>query len=119
MDKTKAMAYVRDLMDYAKGETPYFLDEADTGDLENLVAVLESITGPHCVALVQPWEGDEAVAVNGVIVHRFPDDGPFPQTASSLAEALAKALGIQVEEMDLAGHVEDWDEVAAVLVGDD
>jgi hypothetical protein len=118
MDKTKAMVYVRGLMEYAQREIPYVLDEADRADLENLLAVLESIAGPHCVALVRPWEGDEAVAVNGAIVHRFPDDGPFPQTASSLAKTLAKALGTQVEEIDLVGHVEDWDQVVAVLVGD-
>jgi hypothetical protein len=114
MDRTQALAYTRQLLAYAQ-DPPYLLDETDKGDLENLVAVLESITGLPRVALVRPWEGDEAVTVNGVIVHRFPDDGPFPQTASSLAEALTKALEVQVEEIDLAGHVEDWDQVAAVL----
>jgi hypothetical protein len=116
MDRTQALAYARRLLAYAQNP-PYLLDEADTGDLENLAAVLGSITGLPRIALVRPWEGDEAVAVNGVIVHRFPDDGPFPQTARSLAEALAKALGVQGEEIDLEGHVEDWDQVAAVLAG--
>jgi hypothetical protein len=115
MDKMKTMTYVRGLMEYAQGEVPDLLDEADRADLENLLAVLEAIMSLPRVALVRPWEGDEAVTVNGVIVHRFPDDGPFPQTASSLAEALARALGVQVEEMDLPGHIEDWDQVAAAV----
>jgi hypothetical protein len=69
---------------------------------------------PSVVVVRDPEGLSSSVAVNGWVVYRYPDDGPAPQPARRVAQAIADALGLPVTEVT----VEDpWDEemVAAAL----
>ena len=117
-----AIDYAHRLLECAY-DPPYLLDAQDIPALENLVRVLEGqrtlledsgLASIPQVAWVRPWEGDAAVAVEGRIVYRFPDDDPvFSNTAQAVAERLAEALGCTVEELEL--EAEDWCQVEAML----
>jgi hypothetical protein len=67
------------------------------------------------VAVARDPEGlSSSVVMNGRVVYRYPDDGPAPQPARRVAQAIADALRLPVAEVT----VEDpWDEemVAAAL----
>jgi hypothetical protein len=122
VDMPAALDYAHRLLEYAY-DPPYLLDTQDVPDLENLVRVLEEQRTPvddsgHTpvpqVTCVRPWEGDAAVAVEGRIVYRFPDEDPaFSNTAQAVAERLAEALGCMMEEVEL--EAEDWCRVEAML----
>ena len=122
VDVPAALDYVDRLLEYAY-DPPHLLDTQDIPALENLVRVLEGqrtlledsgLASAPRVLCVEPWEGDAAVAVEGRIVYRFPDDDPaFSNTAQAVAERLAEALGCMVEEMRL--EAEDWRQVEAML----
>jgi hypothetical protein len=122
VDVPAALDYARRLLEYAY-DSPYLLDTQDIPALENLARVLEgqrslledSERAPvPRVTCVRPWEGDAAVAVNGRIVYRFPDEDPtFSNTAQAVAERLAEALGCVVEELEL--EAEDWCQMEAML----
>jgi hypothetical protein len=122
VDVPAAVGVAHRLLDYAH-DSPYLLDTQDISDLENLIGVLEEqnalledsgLASVPQVACVRPWDGDAAVAVNGRIVYRFPDDDPaFSNTAQAVAERLAEALGCMVEELEL--EAEDWCQIEAML----
>jgi hypothetical protein len=55
-----------------------------------------------------------SVVVNGRVVYRYPDDGPAPQPARRVAQAIAGALGLPVAEVTVEDPC-DEKEVAAAL----
>jgi hypothetical protein len=62
---------------------------------------------PSVVVAQDPGRLSSSVVVNGRVVYRYPDDGPAPQPARRVAQAVADALGLPVAEV----AVEDpWDE---------